>query len=195
MAKSIYQIAIVGSALVTSALVEAALPIWIADQMSTADHIMTSREYGSLEAWRNCMADGWHSGDTVNGDILYGQCNMRIAAYQRGALEVKNVKLDDGGFCRAQQTKNVRSFSGRISNPTADVYLTNYSWAATYPAADEPVVGGTHIQNQMLAPGENKNMCLFTLEFENAADARRYDTNPEQLTIAVNYERGVVDKR
>lgn len=141
------------------------------------------------------MADGWRSGDTVNGDILYGQCNMRIAAYQHGTLQVKNVKLDEGGFCRAGQTNNERSFSGRISNPTADVYLTNYSWSATYPAVDEPIIGNTHIQNQMLAPGENRTMCLFTLKFEDAAEATRYDTNPQLLAIAVNYERGVVDKR
>ena len=194
MVKGIYQIAMIGGALVTSAFAEAVIPIWIANQTSTATHITSSREYGSLEGWRTCMAEGWSSGNTMNGNTLHRQCNSKLAAYQNGTLKITNIKLDDDGLCSRGENINSRSFSGLIGNPTADIYLTNYSWLASYPAVDDPIYGGAHIKTHMLAPGESRQVCLFTLKFENAADAARYDTHPQLLAIAVSFERGVKDK-
>jgi len=194
MIKNIFQAGIIGSALVGGAFVEAALPIWIAEKMSTATHIMSSDEYGSLQGWRNCMSEGWKSAKITDARGLHKICNTKVAAYQDDTLQITNIKLDDGSHCSGPHAGNLRHFSGQINNPTTDIYLTNFSWFARYPQAGEPVFGAGHVYDAILAPGESKPACLFTLKFDSDVAAERYDANPHLLATAVTVERGVVDR-
>ena len=194
MIRNIFQAGIIGSALVGGAFVEAALPIWIAEKMSTATHTMSSDEYGSLQGWRNCMSEGWKSAKTTDARSLHKSCNTKVAAYQDGTLQITNIKLDDGSYCSGPHAGNLRRFSGQINNPTTDVYLTNFSWFARYPQADKPASGAGHVYDKMLAPGESKAICLFTLKFDSTAAAAHYDANPLLLAATVAVERGVVDR-
>jgi len=156
---------------------------------------MSSREHGSLDGWRTCMAEGWRAEKTASQYRMHTLCNTKISAYQDGTLQITNLESDDGQHCPGKAAENIRRFSGRVNNPTANVYLTSFGWSAQYPQKRVPAQGRGHMLDRMLAPGESEVVCLFTLEFDNAASANRLEAYPHLLAVNVSFERGVVDRQ
>lgn len=182
MKKGFLQLGLMSAALVTAAIAEAAVPIWLADQVSATDHRMTAQEYGSQAAWRACL--------TANDEA---HCTQKYAALRSGVLQIKDYWPDDNRHCPAQ-TATIRHFAGAIKNISRDVTITSASWSAG--VAMKPFVhkGGGILQSGTLAPGAEAVQCLFSIDFGEAEKAQRFDRSGAKLTLIRMLERGLQEK-
>jgi hypothetical protein len=189
MLKTLLQLLLLSTALVATAFIEAVVPVWLAERTSTATHIMPSSEYGTMRGYRKCMAESWLDGSKTSSNAMEKACISKIAAYQNDALVIRNLEVDATGAC-GPQLYTARRFKGTIVNASDNILLTAASWGGSYQTHRKTFSGGGG-EKLWLAPGENKNLCLFIIDFEKAAHAKAFDAAPLRLNVNIRVQRGL----
>lgn len=190
MIKGIAQVGLIVTAVVCTAFVEAVMPVWLADSMSSATHIMSQGDEGTMAAWRKCMTKDRTGVASTRSQ--HHDCSLAVALAKNGTLELSEVALDDGSHCPHEAASTQRNFSGRITNTSISTYISDALWFASYPVDPRPKTSAGRPEDLWIAPGDSLKTCLFTLTFDTPTDAAQYDAKPHKLTFRVGYERGMI---
>jgi len=194
MYKGTLQMALIGTAIIGTAFVEAVLPIWMAESISNPIHITSKSDEGTMQGWSKCMAKDWPThGDSLH-QTQHDACSNAVAVATNGVLAINAVKLDDGTYCQSPPSDHTRSVSGVISNTSTYTYMTRAIWYGTYPTKPVSTRGYGLTTELWLAPGESITTCLFTLKFKSAQQAEMFDAQPYALKTTMTFERGILEE-
>ena len=167
------------------------MPLWTVTRFSnTQTDVIPNKEYGTLFGWKKCMRPPEEGGFSDTANNTHSHCNSTIARYYPGTLLVTASGSDEPSICVDSNSDSRRGISGKITNTSDDVYLSAVSWRGSFDRTESPISSSGSL-SLWLPPHESKNVCLFSLQFQNAEEASIFDAHADQLVLKARFERGV----